>query len=136
MSLDMENFIDDTFVSVPATRYSQSGARDAKGKWVANAEGAGTPHKINLQPLSDKELTNLGAGGERIQDFRKFYVNDGDLYSLTPQDEWEFDNDENFEQKNSLRGTDGWNENEMGSFFILNKKEIEDWKIKITLSEL
>ena len=91
MSLDMENFRDDTFVSVPATRYSQSGARDAKGKWVANAEGAGTPHKINLQPLSDKELTNLGAGGERIQDFRKFYVNDGDLYSLTPQDEWEFD---------------------------------------------
>lgn len=89
MSLDMENFIDDTFESVPATRYSQSGARDAKGKWVAGAE-VGSPHKINLQPLSDKELINLGAGGERIQDFRKFYVNDGDLYSLTPQDEWEF----------------------------------------------
>ena len=91
MSLDMENFIDDDFQSVPATRYGQSGARDGKGKWVANAEDPGTPHKINLQPLSDKELTNLGAGGERIQDFRKFYVNKGDLYSLTPQDEWEFD---------------------------------------------
>ena len=90
-ALDMDGFIDDDFQSIPATRFSQSGSRDAKGRWVAGAEGAGTPHKVNLQPLSDKELTNLGAGGERIQDFRKFYVNDGDLQSLTPQDEWEFD---------------------------------------------
>lgn len=90
MSLDMEGHIDEVFKSVPATRYSQSGVRDVNGRWVANPE-VSTPHDINLQPLSDKELTNLGAGGERVQDFRKFYVNDGDLYSLTPQDEWEFD---------------------------------------------
>ncbi len=88
-ALDMDGFIDDDFVSVQATRYKQSGSRDAKGKWVAGSEVA-SQHKINLQPLSDKELTNLGAGGERIQDFRKFYVNKGDLYSLTPQDEWKF----------------------------------------------
>lgn len=91
MSLDMEGFVDDVFESMPATRFSQSGDRDSKGRWAADPEGTGTPHTINLQPLSDKELANLGAGAERVQDFRKFYVNDGDLYSITPQDEWEFD---------------------------------------------
>ncbi len=90
MSLDMEGHIDDAFQSIPATRYSQSGSRDSKGRWVSGVE-SGSPHKVNLQPLSDKEIANLGEGAERIQDFRKIYVNDGDLYSLTPQDEWEFD---------------------------------------------
>lgn len=90
-ALDMEGFVDDDFKSVKANKYGQSGERDAKGRWVANAEAAPIPYDVNLQPLSPKELTNLGAGGERIQDFRKFLVNDGDLYSLTPQDEWEFD---------------------------------------------
>jgi hypothetical protein len=90
-ALDMDGFVDDDLKSVTANKYGQSGARDAKGRWVAAAEDAVIPYDVNLQPLSDKELTNLGAGGERIQDFRKFYVNKGDLFSLTPQDEWEFD---------------------------------------------
>lgn len=88
-ALDMEGFIDDDFQSAQATRYAQSGARNGSGKWVSGAE-VSTEHGVNLQPLTEKELVNLGAGGERIQDFRKFYVNDGDLFSITPQDEWEF----------------------------------------------
>jgi len=91
MSLDMFGFVDEVFRSVPAIRYSQSGARDNMGKWVKGAECKDDKRAVNLQPLSDKELVNLGAGGERIQDFRKIYINDGDLYSITPQDEWEFD---------------------------------------------
>ena len=90
MTLDMLGHIDDTFESMPATRYAQSGARGSDGKWTSGAETE-TPHKVTLQPLSDKELANLGVGAERVQDFRKVYVNDGDLYSITPQDEWEFD---------------------------------------------
>ncbi len=89
-ALNMVGFVDEDFTSTTATMYKQAGARDSKGRWVSNAEAVGVPYSVNLQPLSDKELFNLGAGGERIQDFRKFYVNEGDLYSLTPQDEWEF----------------------------------------------
>lgn len=90
MSLDMGDFIDDDLASVEATRYSQSGSRGGDGKWVAAAESGDDPFFVNLQPLTEKELINLGAGGERIQDFRKMYFNTGDLQSLTPQDEWEF----------------------------------------------
>lgn len=98
MSLDMQNFVDDCFKSVVATRYAQSGSRGSDGKWASGAETS-TSHNINLQPLSDKELVNLGAGGERVQDFRKFYINDGSTQSLTPQDEWEFDAPEFAEQR-------------------------------------
>jgi hypothetical protein len=74
-----------------AVRYSQSGARGADGKWVAGAE-VSTIHKdVNLQPVSEKELANLGIGAERIEDYRKAYINDGLTADLTPQDEWEFD---------------------------------------------
>ncbi len=93
MSLDMTGFIDSDFLSVIGTRYAQSGASGADGKWVDGAE-APTTHKLNLQPLSDKELVNIGAGGERVQDFRKFYINDGLTAELDPQDEWEFDSPE------------------------------------------
>lgn len=90
MSLDMTGFVDDVIESVPATRFARSGSRGSDGRWSEGPETA-TPRKVNLQPLGDKEIANLGKGGERVQDFRKIYINDGDLYSLTPQDEWEFD---------------------------------------------
>jgi len=92
VSLDMEGHIDDCLQSIPATRYSQSGAR-VDGRWVAGPETP-TPHKVTLQPLSEREVANLGEGAERVQDYRKIYVNDGDLYSITPQDEWVFDSPE------------------------------------------
>lgn len=89
MSLDMSDHIDDDFESMPATRYVRSGARDSEGVWV---EGAKVPkkHKVTVQPLSGREISNLGVGGTRIEDYRKIYINDGELQSLTPQDEWVF----------------------------------------------
>lgn len=90
MSLDMSDHIDDDFQSIPATRFARSGSRGSDGRWTEGAETS-TPHKITLQPLSEREKQNLGEGAERLEDLRKIYVNDGDLYSLTPQDEWEFD---------------------------------------------
>ena len=88
--LDMSDHIDDDLISVMATRFARSGTRGSDGRWTEGAEYS-TTHKVNLQPLSEREIQNLGEGGERLQDLRKVYINDGNLYSLTPQDEWEFD---------------------------------------------
>ena len=90
--LDMTGHIDATFESIPATRYAQSGAR-VNGVWVAGAEVPYT-HTVTLQPLSDKERMSLGEGAERVVDYRKIYVNDGDLGSITDRDEWTFDSPE------------------------------------------
>lgn len=87
--LDVDGFVDEDFESVPATRHTQSGTRDDKGRWVANAE-SDVPYTVNLQIVTDRELINLGVGGERTEDYRKLYINNGDLFSLTPQDEWSF----------------------------------------------
>ena len=88
MPLDMSGHIDDVFKSVDATRTPQPGSFVA-GKWVA-VPGTPTPHTVNLQPATDKEINNLPKGGERIVDIRKIYVNDGDLYSIGPSDDWTF----------------------------------------------
>ena len=90
MSLDMLGHIDDCFESVPATRTSNAGGAYIDGLWV---DGGTTsePHKVTLQPLSDKEIDNLDIGGRRILDSRRVYVNDGDLYSITPADTWAFE---------------------------------------------
>lgn len=88
MSLDMLGHIDSTFQSVAATRNTKPGSYDADGIWVDGA-GVGSPHTVNLQPVSEKETQNL-KGAERVVDFRKIYVNDGDLYSISPADEWTF----------------------------------------------
>jgi hypothetical protein len=87
--LDMSGHIDDTFQSVAANRTSKSGGGYVDGRWV---EGTITisPHKINLQPLNNKEIQALQVGAERIGDMRKIYVNDGDLYSIAEADTWEF----------------------------------------------
>ena len=90
MAIDMQDAVSDDIGTIPATLFSQSGSRGADGKWVAGVEGAGVPYDVILQPVTDKELINLGAGGERIQDFRKIYLTDVGTISLTPEDEWEF----------------------------------------------
>lgn len=87
--LDMVGHIDDCFESVTATRTSQPGSY-VDGKWV-ETPGISEPHVITLQPVSEKELDNLSKGGERIVDARKIYVNDGDLYSISPSDDWVLD---------------------------------------------
>ena len=95
MSLNMLGHIDDTFVSTDsiagATRYSNSDGGYVGGIWVDGTETT-SPHTVTLQPLTDKQIQNLSLDSERIADYRKVYVNDGDLYSIREADEWEFDN--------------------------------------------
>ncbi len=88
-SIKMSRFIDSTFQSVPAQRISRPGGYDAEGIYVP-----GTPvitnHKVTIQPVSDKEIQSLDIGAERTNDVRKIYVNDGELYSIAPSDDWTF----------------------------------------------
>lgn len=105
MSLDMFGHIDDTFVSTDdisgATRITKLNSEYVNGKWVEGDETT-SPHSVTLQPLSDKEVNNLSIGAERIKDYRKLYVNDGDLYSIKPSDKWVFDNVEGTFKTHSL----------------------------------
>ncbi len=89
MSLDMEGFVDDTFESIPAQRFSRSGSY-VDGIWVPGTE-VETPHSVNLQTASLKEIQSLDSGGERLNDVRKVYINDGIDASLAPSDTWEFE---------------------------------------------
>lgn len=89
MSLDMLGTIDDTFKSADALRTGKTGGYGVDGRYVS-ASGTPSPHKVNIQPLTSKELQSLSIGAERINDVRKIYVNDGDLYSILPSDEWVF----------------------------------------------
>lgn len=89
MSLDMEGFIDETFVSVAATRISEVGGKFVDGKWVEGTK-LRSPHIVTLQQASGKEINNLSRGGERIIDGRSGYINDGIDYSISPSDTWEF----------------------------------------------
>jgi len=86
--LDMEGHIDDCFESAPATRTPVAGSY-VGGKWV-DASGLSTPHAVTIQPVSEKEIDSLSQGGERLVDARKIYINDGDLYSISPSDDWAF----------------------------------------------
>lgn len=91
----MLGHIDDTFVSTDAisgaTRYFKSDGEYIDGIWQEGID-TNSQHTVTLQPLSDKQIQNLAIDSERITDYRKVYVNDGDLYSVREADEWEFDN--------------------------------------------
>lgn len=89
MSLDMAGHIDPVFVSVPATRTSNTGGGYVDGIWQ-NGVAAATTHTVNVQPASDREIEALEKGGERIIDARRIYVNDGIDASISQADIWEF----------------------------------------------
>ena len=88
MSLDMFGFIDDKFESIEATRVART-VQYINGRPVSSITST-SDHIVNIQPVSDKQIQSLSAGGERINDARRIYVNDGDLYSILPSDEWTF----------------------------------------------
>ncbi len=90
MSLDMAGFVDDVFESIPATRVSRSTGGYVDGIYVPGAETE-TPHRVNVQPATDREIDSLSSGGERINDLRRVYVNDGVLASIADADQWQFD---------------------------------------------
>jgi hypothetical protein len=90
MTINMAGHVSSVLKTCKGTRFAQSGSRGSDGRWSGDPE-APTTHDVNLQPLTEKDVANLGVGAERIQDFRKAYINDGTTGELTPQDEWEFD---------------------------------------------
>jgi hypothetical protein len=89
MSLDMMGHIDPVFTSIPATRTSNTGGSYVDGIWVGGG-AITTPHTVNIQPASDREIETLTKGGERIVDARRIYVNDGIDASISQADIWEF----------------------------------------------
>lgn len=88
MSLDMGGFIDDVFVSVPARQVNATEGDYVDGIWVPGSETT-TLYTVNVQPLSTRDIDNLRIAGERILDYRKIYVNDGDYHELNPKAFWE-----------------------------------------------
>lgn len=88
--LDMSGTIDSTFQSIPAERTSMTGGGYVDGIWVDGVETT-APHMVTIQAATDREIDFLSHGGERILDVRRIYVNDGDLYSISPSDNWVFD---------------------------------------------
>ena len=94
-SLDMGGFIDSDFVSIPANQISQTGGGyDGDGIWVPGAEST-TPYAVNIQPLNPRDIDSLQIGGERVNDYRRIYINQGDFHALSPKDFWEFDANNN-----------------------------------------
>lgn len=92
MSLDMSDFMDDTFESFEVIRISEvAGGRDpVSGIWV-DGTLVETPHSVNAQPATDREIDFLSQGGERIGDTRNLWINDGILTSIQEADLWEFE---------------------------------------------
>lgn len=95
MSLNMFGHIDSVFVSIPAKQVSQTGGDyDSDGIWVPGAEST-TAYTVNIQPLNPRDIDSLQIGGERVKDYRKIYVNNGDFHALSPKAFWEFDANNN-----------------------------------------
>lgn len=90
MSLDMSGFIDETFESLEAVQVTTTGGDYVEGIWVDGVETRDT-YSVNLQPLTDREINTLEIGNERINDYRKIYINDGEYRNLSPAAMWEFD---------------------------------------------
>ena len=86
-SIDMSGHIDDVFQSGTGSRTAKSGGEYVIGKWVAGTETV-TTHKINIQPLNQKDINFLTLGGERVQDTRKIHLNDGIDPSISEADTW------------------------------------------------
>ena len=87
----MLGHIDANFVSMDANQITVTGGDyDDDGIWQDGTEIA-SPYSATIQPLNSREINNLNIGGERVNDYRKIYVNEGDFHALSPSAYWEFD---------------------------------------------
>lgn len=86
--IDMLSHVTGVFTSIKAVRYVRSGDW-VDGKWV-EVPGMPSPHDVNIQPASDREIDFLGYGADRINDVRRVYINDGDMEGVTDNSEWLF----------------------------------------------
>lgn len=89
-TLNMAGHIDSVFQSIPAQRQKYLSTDWTTGFPVGGPDGAPQDKVVTLQALTDAERENLDIGAERVVDFRKLYVNDGDEYSEVPADTWTF----------------------------------------------
>lgn len=86
--LDMFGQVDDVFsVGIAARTYLDGGGYDQDGIWQDGVEQT-TTHKVTVQPLSDRESQSMNIGGDRVKDYRKIYINDGSMGSVTPRGQW------------------------------------------------
>lgn len=86
VSLDMFGHVDDVFTSAVVTRISST--NEYVDGIPATTEDSQSTHSVNIQPLSNREAAKLSIGGERIKDYRKFYINDGTASKVTNADKW------------------------------------------------
>ena len=86
-SIDMSGHIDDVFQSGVGTRRSIMTGSYIDGIWVEGPEAI-TTHKLNIQPLNNEDINFLTLGGQRVQDTRKIYVNDGIDSTISEDDIW------------------------------------------------
>lgn len=93
MGIDMLNHVDGPFVSTVGVRQQvTTGYADGIPTVTANAYLDGNPsHNVNIQPADDRLIDWLERGGQRVRDARRVWVNDGDLYSISPADDWTFE---------------------------------------------
>lgn len=81
MSLSMDGHIDNDFDSAMTVQFVSVTVTEEDGIFT-KVPGNATTYIVNVQPMSMKEISFLGIGLERINDYRKLYVNSGDLSAL------------------------------------------------------
>lgn len=81
MSLSMSGHIDNTFYSELSLTYHAVERTETNGIFT-NTVTSVMSFRATVQPLSPRELNLLGIGLERIQDYRKIYINSGNMELL------------------------------------------------------
>jgi len=89
MPLSMSGHIDQVLESIPAVLTVTPGSY-VDGIWTDGTPVEYTDYTVNVQPVSDQELSYLVQGGERLTDVRVLHVNNGDLTVITSTGVWNF----------------------------------------------
>lgn len=90
INLYLRRHVDYLFTSGMATRTAISGGY-VNGIW-ATRSAFDTNHLVTIQPLNNKQIEFLNIGGERVEDYRQVWVNDGSLAEISPSDIWNLPN--------------------------------------------
>jgi hypothetical protein len=85
----MAGHVDDTFVSVPASRAVAVDGQFIDGIWVPGTTDT-KDYTVNIQQASDREIDFIRQGGERITDVRRIYINDGEMQLIDQTGTWTF----------------------------------------------
>lgn len=91
MSLDMQGHVDAKFESIPVVRIKVNGRNNyVNGILQPTDAPDDSQFIVNVQKASDRQIETLARAGKRVLDVRNLYVNNGDIESITEQDDWEF----------------------------------------------